>query len=101
MQHGGASASRWLRISDAPESGILVEIGDDGPGFDITGVPIERLGVRVSILERVANAGGVARIDSAPGEGTVVSILWPAPEPVAVMPDAELLQAQALIGGDA
>ena len=101
VQHGGDSASRWLRISDAPEGGILVEVGDDGPGFDVSGVPTERLGVRVSILERVANAGGVAHIDSSPGEGTVVSILWPAPEPVAVMPDDELLRAEAAIGGDA
>jgi hypothetical protein len=102
VQHGGdpASVARWLRVSDAPEGGILVEVGDAGPGFDVAGIPTERLGVRVSILERVANAGGVAHIDSAPGEGTVVSILWPAPEPVAVMPKAELLQAQALIGGD-
>ncbi|MDQ4137532.1 MAG: histidine kinase, partial [Actinomycetota bacterium] len=67
VQHGGDAASRWLRISDAPEGGMLVEIGDTGPGFDVAGVPTERLGVRVSILERVANAGGVARIDSAPG----------------------------------
>jgi hypothetical protein len=29
-----------------------------------------------------------------------VSVLWPAPEPVAVMPDDELLQVQAAIGGD-
>jgi signal transduction histidine kinase len=103
VQHGGTapSVSRWLRISDAPESGILVEVGDTGPGFDVANVPTERLGVRVSILERVANAGGVARIDSTPGEGTVVSILWPAPEPVVVLPDHELLQAQAAIGGDA
>jgi hypothetical protein len=102
VQHGGdSSVSRWLRISDAPESGILVEVGDTGPGFDVAEVPTERLGVRVSILERVANAGGVARIDSSPGEGTVVSILWPAPEPVVVLPDHELLQAQAARGGDA
>jgi signal transduction histidine kinase len=102
VQHGGPkSVARWLRISNAPESGILVEVGDDGPGFDVAGVPAERLGVRVSILERVANAGGVARIDSAPGEGTIVSVLWPAPEPVAGIPDSELLQTQTQIGSDA
>jgi hypothetical protein len=32
--------------------------------------------VRVSILERVASAGGQARIDTAPGEGTLVSLSW-------------------------
>jgi hypothetical protein len=42
-------------------------------------VPTERLGVRVSILERVASAGGRAEIDSAPGTGTVVRLRWPDP----------------------
>jgi signal transduction histidine kinase len=103
VQHGGdgPTVERWLRISDAPEAGILVEVGDTGPGFDISTVSKERLGVRVSILERVANAGGIAHIDSTPGEGTVISILWPAPDPVAVMPDEQLLEMQTANGADA
>jgi hypothetical protein len=40
-------------------------------------VPTERLGVRVSILERVASVGGAAVIDTALGEGTVVALHWP------------------------
>jgi hypothetical protein len=43
-------------------------------------VPTERLGVRVSIIERVAGAGGSARIDSTRGSGTIVTVRWPAPE---------------------
>jgi hypothetical protein len=95
-QHGGdpATVARWLRIADAPDGGIRIEVGDTGQGFAVDDVPRERLGVRVSILERVANAGGVAEIDSAPGEGTVISIRWPAPEPVILLPVDELLQPQ-------
>jgi signal transduction histidine kinase len=42
-------------------------------------VPTERLGLRVSILERVASAGGVVEIESAEGQGTLISIQWPDP----------------------
>ena len=40
-------------------------------------VPAERLGLRVSIVERMANAGGSADIDSQPGRGTTVTVAWP------------------------
>jgi len=33
--------------------------------------------VRVSIIERVGNAGGHAQVDSAPGRGTSITIRWP------------------------
>jgi signal transduction histidine kinase len=38
---------------------------------------MERLGVRVSIVELVANLGGDAHVESAPGAGTTVVIRWP------------------------
>jgi signal transduction histidine kinase len=41
-------------------------------------VPDERLGLRVSIEERMANAGGSADIASAAHQGTTVTIAWPA-----------------------
>jgi signal transduction histidine kinase len=79
LQHAGnvSSVRRWVRIHPTSTGGIDVEVGDDGAGFEFTNVPSERLGVRVSIVERVANAGGLAQIDSRAGHGTVVSILWP------------------------
>jgi hypothetical protein len=69
---------RWLSAYGVGVDGIQVEVGDTGEGFLLTSVPQERLGVRVSIMERVAGAGGEAQIDSAPGEGTIVTIRWPA-----------------------
>jgi signal transduction histidine kinase len=103
VQHAGdpATVARWLTINDAPEAGIRVEVGDTGAGFAVDDVPRERLGVRVSILERVANAGGAVDIDSGPGEGTVVSIRWPAPEPALVLPDLDELLEISEAGGQA
>jgi signal transduction histidine kinase len=77
LQHAGGGTRRWAIVRGGAED-LLVEIGDRGAGFDPDAVPTERLGVRVSILERVASVGGVAVIDTVLGEGTVVSLRWPA-----------------------
>ena len=84
IQHagGGDQVRRWITIRGAAPHGIEIEVGDTGRGFSLIDVPTERLGVRVSILERVANAGGRAEIVSAPGEGTVITIAWPHAKPV-------------------
>lgn len=78
LQHaGGPDVRRWLAIEAAGDDGIRIEIGDDGIGFDLDAVPSERLGLRVSILERVANAGGTVEIQSSADTGTVIWITWP------------------------
>jgi signal transduction histidine kinase len=79
QQHAGPgpSVNRWLTIRDIGRSGIEIEVGDDGRGFVLDDVPRGRIGIRVSILERIAKAGGAAHIASRPGEGTVVTIRWP------------------------
>ena len=69
-------STRWVAVRGVAPGGIEVVIGDTGAGFDMS-ESSERLGVRVSILERISNAGGRATVQSAPGEGTVVSIRWP------------------------
>jgi signal transduction histidine kinase len=79
LQHAGPAHRRWAIVRGAADD-LVVEVGDDGAGFDPDAVPTERLGVRVSILERVASVGGVAVIDTAIGHGTVVSLHWPAPK---------------------
>jgi len=76
LQHAGR-ATRWITMAGTPDGGIEVEIGDDGAGFAYSEVPTERLGVRVSIVERLAGAGGRATVDSAPGAGTRISLRWP------------------------
>lgn len=81
IQHAGeGDVSRWVAVRGLAPRGIEVVVGDTGAGFD-TSARSERIGVRVSIVERLANAGGRAVIQSAPGEGTIVSLRWPhAPE---------------------
>jgi len=76
LQHAGTDVERWVDVRSHGHQAFTIEIGDKGAGFDPELIPTERLGVRVSILERVASAGGQARIDTAPGEGTVVTLSW-------------------------
>jgi hypothetical protein len=82
QQHAGQGddITRWLTIRGIAPAGIEIEVGDNGGGFEFDGVPLERIGLRVSVIERLANAGGSAAIDSQPGEGTVVTIRWPLDE---------------------
>lgn len=80
LQHAeetGRAIRRELRVRGVRADGCVIEIADNGVGFDPASVPHERLGVRVSIVERMANAGGQARIDSRPGHGTTVVLTWP------------------------
>lgn len=88
LQHGGdeSAVHRWVAMSPIP-GGVHVVIGDDGEGFDPLLVPNERLGVRLSIIERVSNAGGFADVDSRPGGGTTVTISWPDDAATAILAD--------------
>jgi signal transduction histidine kinase len=54
---------------------LLVEVADDGPGFDPAG-PATGLGL-VSMRERAEHLGGQLSIESAPGSGTVVRAVIP------------------------
>jgi signal transduction histidine kinase len=85
LQHAGSGVDRWVDVHSRGHQAFTITIGDRGAGFDLRQIPSERLGVRISILERVASVGGHAHIDSAPGEGTVITLTW----------DGEAASAQA------
>jgi len=55
---------------------ILLEIADDGVGFDSTAVPVGRVGLQ-GMAERVAQLNGRLTIDSAPGKGTTIQVEVP------------------------
>lgn len=56
---------------------IRIVFTDDGAGFDLAVVPADRLGISMSILGRMRQlAGGSAFVESAPGEGTTVTLVW-------------------------
>ncbi len=84
--HAGTDEG-WVEVSlvrpggqGARPDGVRVTVRDAGCGFDPAGVDPARLGLRRSIVERIADCGGQASIHSEPGQGTVVSLHWPAPE---------------------
>ncbi|GAA1226043.1 sensor histidine kinase [Rhodoglobus aureus] len=78
LQHaGGTDIERSVEVRGLEGNGIEILVTDTGRGFDLDRVPQERLGVRVSIVERVANAGGRTAIASIPGACTEVCIRWP------------------------
>ncbi len=51
---------------------VSVLISDAGCGFDPESIPGERFGVRGSVVDRMDEVGGRARVLSAPGRGTTV-----------------------------
>ena len=82
LQHagGGSDVTHWVSVSPLADGGVLIEVGDTGQGFSVDDIPVERLGLRVSIIDRVSNAGGSVEVDSVPGEGTAIRLRWPASE---------------------
>ena len=82
VQHAGAGPGapdpeRVLTMSANSQGGCTIEISDTGVGFDPGLVPSERLGLRISIAERVQSVGGSVTVCSAPGQGTTITIEWP------------------------
>lgn len=56
---------------------IRLVFSDDGAGFDVAQVSADRLGISVSILGRMRQlAGGAGFVESQPGEGTTVTLVW-------------------------
>lgn len=71
---GGVTLSVTLRGRVA---GVVVEVVDDGPGFSLSRLSPERMGLRGSVLARMESLeGGGARVESEPGRGTRVTLTW-------------------------
>ncbi|WP_291047923.1 ATP-binding protein [Herbiconiux sp.] len=73
----GPAVHRTLTVHGWGDAGFSVVVTDDGAGFEPDAVPADRLGLRISIRERVGSVGGIAEIRSAPGSGTSVLLEWP------------------------
>ncbi|MFD3703007.1 sensor histidine kinase [Nocardia sp. NPDC058658] len=72
----GRTVRRSVSVTIAT-GGIRVVLADDGAGFDPARVSADRMGIAGSILGRMrALAGGAAFVESAPGAGTVVTLVW-------------------------
>ncbi len=73
VRHGAAPVSAYV---EAGPLGIEAFVRDHGPGFDLGEVPLDRLGVRGSIVDRMDRHGGTARIRRLE-DGTEVSLTLP------------------------
>jgi signal transduction histidine kinase len=71
-RHSGAD--RIDLYAEVADGVVEVFVRDRGRGFDRQGVPLDRLGVRGSIVDRMDRHGGRATIRTAPGEGTEVRL---------------------------
>ncbi|WP_232783925.1 MULTISPECIES: sensor histidine kinase [Microbacterium] len=70
---------RGLQVSlRADAARVRVQIVDRGPGFDPAAIPDDRLGIRGSIVARMAAVGGRARVRTT-AAGTVVTLDWEYP----------------------
>ncbi|UQE74416.1 hypothetical protein MYK68_17095 [Gordonia sp. PP30] len=76
LRHAGEGASQAV-VGYFSDDGIRLRVVDDGVGFAPDRVPADRLGIEIGIRARMASVpGGAAWVQSAPGEGAMVSIHW-------------------------
>jgi len=74
-----SKAREMLLIISAPQDEFLIEIQDDGCGFD-AGLPAEGADGLHNMPERLARIGGVCIITSRPDQGTRVTLRIPLPQ---------------------
>jgi signal transduction histidine kinase len=76
-RHSGVDEAH-VTITDDPEAeNVRALVTDNGVGFDPALVPAGKLGYRESIVGRIEEAGGTARVFSAAGAGTTVVLEMP------------------------
>lgn len=75
VRHAGVDTAAVLVEHRAGR--VVVEVTDRGTGFDPALVSAHRRGISLSIVERMAAAGGRAGVTSAAGLGTTVRLEWP------------------------
>jgi hypothetical protein len=73
---GGKTVHRSARASRL-HGGVQIVVRDDGKGFSVRRLPLDRLGIRLTIFQAMnAVPGGSAKIVSGRGRGTTVTIEW-------------------------
>jgi signal transduction histidine kinase len=74
-KHSGAE--RLSLYMEAGDDRMDVFVTDQGKGFDLDSVPLDRRGLRESIRSRVERVGGTVSVESEPGEGTEIMLGLP------------------------
>jgi signal transduction histidine kinase len=80
--HKHANASCVVVRCETSEAGARVVVSDDGVGVDLAHAAAG-IGLRHSIIERMASSGGHASVASEPGNGTLVTLTTGSTEEVA------------------
>jgi signal transduction histidine kinase len=62
-------------VRDPEQLQVELSITDDGRGFDLAHVPPDRLGLGI-IRERAQAIGAVLHMESEPGRGTRITVVW-------------------------
>ncbi len=75
-KHSNATESA-VTLTALPDGGVELVIRDNGRGIDPARVAPDRLGMSI-MRERAETIGAQFTIDSQPGQGTVIRVLWPA-----------------------
>jgi signal transduction histidine kinase len=74
-RHAGTGSAQ-IQLSSGP-GGLVVQIIDQGRGFEAQSVARGRRGISESISGRMSEIGGSALVSGAPGQGTTVTLRWP------------------------
>ncbi|MGN6446338.1 sensor histidine kinase [Amnibacterium sp.] len=74
-RHSGVEEAHVTITDD--EASVRALVTDNGVGFEPAAVPAGKLGYRESIVGRIEEAGGTARVFSAQGSGTTVVLEMP------------------------
>ncbi|MER6953469.1 ATP-binding protein [Streptomyces sp. NPDC000618] len=74
VRHAEAQALKVRLRGD--EHGFVLSVADDGVGFSPAGVQVSSVGLRRSVLRRMADVAGTAEVHSSPGDGTTVRLVW-------------------------
>jgi signal transduction histidine kinase len=99
IKHAGARRAT-VRLDVEAGERLVLEIEDDGMGFDPAAVPAGHLGLR-TMADRVGQIGGTLEIESAPGSGTTVRVAAPCRPPVAMDADQPAREAESGSKGEA
>ena len=80
-KHAGPSAKAWVLLDQEDDAEVILWVRDNGVGMDLSEVASAgergRLGIRDSIVGRMAALGGTAVVKSTPGEGTEWELRFP------------------------
>lgn len=71
-KYSGSSTISVYAEVEGDEATIFVK--DRGKGFDLDAIPLDRMGIRESIIGRMERHGGSARVRTEPDEGTEVML---------------------------